>query len=152
MDSAHWFCHVRLNSRYFLSAWFDTFPLTVTCRLSLSFPRMSSRYLIGVNGTGANKGGKLVAYLKPSRACVHSFPDPSIIACCFTSISAPLLDGQNIPPCLIQYFSYYSSIPVVMLDTCCYIAGNILSTTQHLFITNWIHANAKFCAPRNTFL
>ena len=98
---------------------------------------MRSRYLIGVNGTGANKGGKLVAYLKPSRACVRSFPDPSIIACCFTSISAPLLDGQNIPPCLIQYFSYYSSIPVVMLDTCCYIAGNILSTTQHLFITNW---------------
>jgi hypothetical protein len=93
--NVHRFCHVHLNSRYILSTCFDTFPLTVNC--SLSFP---SPYRVCVHGMslvlmeGVITWGEAGGLHEASRACVHSFPYPSITLC-FTSISVLLLHGEN---------------------------------------------------------
>jgi len=76
--------HVSINS------------LSLSLSLSLSFPRnpvcVHDMSLVLTEGelTRGEAGGLHEA----SRACVHSFPDPSIIPC-FTSICPPLPDGEN---------------------------------------------------------
>ena len=69
----------------------------INCHLlSLSFPRIP-KCVLGMSlvlTEGELTRGEAGGLHEASRACVHSFPDPSIIPC-FTSNSAPLPDGEN---------------------------------------------------------